>query len=103
RDLDEARSDERGRQRSSRQARAAAGCHAPPSLRKCPLSPREVRQFVDRALGRSRATLVRDLRGVLVRFAALAGKAEAGKWALSRATLGSQVSEKSDDSGANLA
>jgi hypothetical protein len=58
---------------------------------------------VDRALGRSRATLVRDLRGVLVRFAAIAGKADAGADALSRATLGAQVSDKMDDSGANLA
>ena len=68
----------RSRRLARRRARAAAdatkgtgggGCHAPPSTRKCPLSDKEVRQFVDRALERSRASLVRDLRGFLLRFA----------------------------------
>ena len=103
RDLEDARCDERERQRLSRETRAAAGCHAPPSARKCPLSPQEVRQFVDRALGRSRATLVRDLRGALLRIVAIAGNAEAGADALSRASLGPQASDKMGDSGANLA
>lgn len=103
RDLDDARADERERQQASRKARLAAGCHAPPSARKCPLSLREVRQFADRALARSRATLVRDLGGILLRFMAIAGKPEATGVALSRVTLGAQASEMSDDSAANLA
>src|SRR5271170_4924183 len=74
RDRDDARADERERQRTSRRARAEGGCHAPPSSRKCPLSNKEVRQFVDRALERSRATLVRDLRGILLRFAPISGE-----------------------------
>jgi hypothetical protein len=74
RDLAEARADERERQRTSRKARAEPECHAPPSTRKCPLSDMEVRRFVDRALERSRATLVRDLRGILLRFVSISGE-----------------------------
>ena len=103
RDLDDARADERERQRTSRKARADAGCHAPPSTRKCPLSAQEVRQFVDRALERSRATLVRDLRGILLRFAPILGEAPTVEGAMSRATLGAQESDIVVDSGANVA
>jgi hypothetical protein len=77
RDLDEARADERDRQRGSRARRAEAaaesGCHAPPSARKLLLSRQEVSEFVDRAFTRSRATLVRDLRGALGRYIAKSG------------------------------
>jgi hypothetical protein len=103
RDRDEARVDERERQRTSRKARRKAECHAPPSARKCPLSDKEVRQFVDRALERSRATLVRDLRGVLLRFASISGEPSAVGVTMSRATLGVQVPDSMGDSGENLA
>jgi len=82
RDLDEARADERARQRARRArpadeaataATAEAGCHAPPSAPKLLLSRQEVAEFVDRALARSRATLVRDFRGALGRYVAKSG------------------------------
>lgn len=82
-DLDEVRAEERARQRASRAQRAAetataeSGCHAPPSALKLLLSREEVTEFVDRALGRSRATLVRDFRGALRRYAAKAGEGSA--------------------------
>ena len=103
RDLDDARADERERQRTSRKARTEAGCHAPPSMRKCPLSNKEVRQFVDRALERSRATLVRDLRGILLRFVSSSGDGSTVGAAMSRATLGAEASDVMDDSGGKLA
>jgi hypothetical protein len=103
RDRDEARIDERERQRTSRKARREAGCHAPASARKCPLSNKQVRQFVDRALERSRATLVRDLRGVLLRFASISGDPSAHGVAMSRATLGVQMPDSVGDSGEKLA
>jgi Ni/Co efflux regulator RcnB len=75
RDVDEARADERERQRGSRDRRSAtSGCHVGPSEDKCPLSRAEVGQFVDQALALSRATLVRDFRGVLGRYAAKFGE-----------------------------
>ena len=101
-DLDDARIDERDRQRARRE-QLAGGCHAPPSARKCPLSPKEVRQFVDRALARSRATLVHDLRGILRRFAPIRGEGPTLAMARSRATLGSEDSGIAGESGANLA
>jgi hypothetical protein len=79
-DLDDARTDERARQRASRARRAAeaataaSGCHAPPSAPKVLLSRQEVTDLVDRALARSRATLVRDFRGALGRYAAKSGE-----------------------------
>jgi hypothetical protein len=82
RDLDEARADERARQRARRARRAdeaataataESGCHAPPSVPKLLLSRHEVAEFVDRALARSRATLVRDFRGALGRYVAKSG------------------------------
>ena len=103
RDLDEARADERERQRTSRKARTESGCHAPPSTRKCPLSDKEVRRFVDRALERSRATLVRDLRGILLRFVSISGEGSTVGAPMSRATLGAEASEVMDDSGGKLA
>src|SRR5260221_10484332 len=103
RDRDDARADERERQRASRRARAEGGCHAPPSPRKCPLSDREVRQFVDRALDRSRATLERDLRGLLLRLASVSGDVTAASAAMSRATLGAYKSEITAGFRANLA
>jgi hypothetical protein len=103
RDPDDARADERERQRTSRKARADAGCHAPPSTRKCPLSDKEVRHFVDRALERSRATLVSDLRGILLRFVPISGDGPTVGAAMSRATLGAEASDVMDDSGEKLA
>jgi hypothetical protein len=103
RDRDDARADERERQRTSRKARAEGECHAPPSIRKCPLSNEEVRQFVDRALERSRATLVRDLRGILLRFAPISGEPSTVGAVMSRATLGVQGQDSVGDSRENLA
>ena len=103
RDLDDALIDERDRQRTHRKARAEAGCHAPPSTRKCPLSDKEVRQFVDRALERSRATLVRDLRGILLRFVPISGDGSSVGAVVSRATLGVEASDVMGDSGEKLA
>jgi hypothetical protein len=103
RDLDDARADERERQRTSRKARADAGCHAPPSTRKCPLSDKEVRHFVDRALERSRATLVRDLRAILLGFVPISGDGSTVGADKSRATLGAEASDVMDDSGEKLA
>jgi hypothetical protein len=102
RDLDDARIDDRARQRVRRE-HLAAKCHAPASPRKCPLSPKEMRQFVDRALARSRASLLRDLRGMLLRFAPIRGEGGTTSGAMSRATLGAQDSDTVADSGANLA
>lgn len=77
--------DERERKRASRARRAAAaGCHAPPSAAKYLIPKAEIEAFVDRALGPSRATLVRDLRGILQGSGCDPGEG----WRLSRATLG---------------
>lgn len=103
RDLDGARAEERARQRAWRQDRAAAGCHTPPSPRKCPLSPREVRQFVDHAFERSRATLARDVRALLLRFVSIPGDSPTPEGGMSRATIAAQAAEKTGDSGVNLA
>ena len=101
RDLDDARVDDRARQRAHREAQAGK-CHGLPSPRKCPLSPKEVRQIVDRALAPSRATLERDLRGILRGFVPISGIGTTAEGALSRATLGAQELETVGDSGANL-
>jgi len=101
--LEEARANERERQRAHRKRRAAAGCHAPPSVRKCALSRQEIGRFVDRALAVSRATLVRDLRGILLRIAPALGNAEVTPGPLSRATLGAQRVDTAMDSSENLA
>jgi hypothetical protein len=72
-------------------------------MRKCPLSPKEVSQFVDRALARSRATLVHDLQGILRRFTPILGEAPTPTIAMSRASLGSEEMETVGESDANLA
>jgi len=61
-----------------------------------------MRQFVDRALSRSRATLVRDLRRILQRFASSRGEDGAIEGAMSRATLGAETAEFVADVGANV-
>lgn len=58
---------------------------------------------MDRALARSRATLVRDLRGILLRFVPILGEGETVQDAVSRATLGAQESDTTGDSDANVA
>jgi hypothetical protein len=103
RDRDDARADERERQRTSRKARAEGGCHAPASSRKCPLSSKEVRQFVDRASERSRATLVRELRSFLLRFAPISGEPATTGAVMSRATLGVQGQDSMGESVEKLA
>jgi hypothetical protein len=62
-----------------------------------------MRQFVDQALARSRASLVRDLRGILLRFAPIRGEGGTPEGAMSRATLGAQGSDTVGESGADLA
>jgi len=80
-----------------------ADCHAPPSPRKYWISQGEVGQFVDRAFERSRATLVRDLRGILLRLAPIRGEVQVVQAALSRASLGVQVLDETKESDENLA
>ena len=101
--VDDARVDERMRQRASRESRAARDCHAGPSTRTCLLSPREVRAIVDRTLDRSRATLERDLSSVLRLWARNAGSEGAGGGGVSRGGLELQATNNKDDSGAALA
>ena len=97
RELVEVREEERSRQRASRARRSLeSGCHAPPSAPKVSLSRREVGEIVDQALALSRATLVRDLRGVLRRCTRDSGDPEG----LSRVSLGRQVVEVMGDSAA---
>jgi hypothetical protein len=67
------------------------------------LLPEEVRQIVDRALEVSRATLMRDLRGILGRLASIRGSAATPNDGLSRATLGAQALDTMGESGVNLA
>jgi hypothetical protein len=69
REIDDARADERQRQKACRAARAKAhaaqdppACHAPPSASNPSNLPDKIVQFVDRALEASRASLLRDLR-----------------------------------------
>jgi len=58
---------------------------------------------VDRALERSRATLVRDLRGILLRFVPISGDGSSVGAVVSRATLGVEASDVMGDSGEKLA
>jgi hypothetical protein len=67
------------------------------------LLPEEVRQIVDRALEVSRATLVRDLRGILGRLASIPGNATTPDGWMSRATLGAQAADTMGESGVDLA
>jgi hypothetical protein len=62
-----------------------------------------MREFVDRALDRSRAILTRQMRAILVRFAPIPGTALSPETAMSRATLAAQVAETMRDSGVNMA
>lgn len=67
REVAEFRADEAARQRACRARRQAREpCHAPPSLAKLPKFQKELEVFVDRALQRSRATLLRDLTGFVL-------------------------------------
>jgi hypothetical protein len=54
-------------------------------------------------LERSRATLVRDLRGILLRFVPIPGDGSSVGAVVSRATLGVEASDVMDDSGEKLA
>ena len=103
RDLDDARADERARQEVSRKRRAEAGCHAPASARKCPLSKTEVSQIVGRALESSRASLEREVRCILRRLAPNSGNAMAAGATMSRASLDAQVPDIAALSGGKLA
>jgi len=67
------------------------------------MSQVELRQFVDRAFDVSRASLVRDLRGFLLRFALVAGNGAPPAVVLSRATLGVEAPDINDESAENLA
>lgn len=58
---------------------------------------------MDRAFERSRATLLRDLRGFLARFAVLGGEGATVGAAVSRASLEVQALVMMVDSRANLA
>ena len=70
-ELVEQREEERLRQRVHRTKRGeraeGSGCHAPPSSSKSRELQEKVVVFVDRALARSRATLVRDLAEIMLR------------------------------------
>jgi hypothetical protein len=106
RELQQARVDERERQRdhrAERRRRAAspapptspAGlgrdgptCHAPPSSAKHREILSKVLDLWDNEMARSRATLERRIRLVLAGAQRSPGTAEAGPGALSRATLG---------------
>lgn len=68
-DIEDERGAERERQVACRKRRVASGCHAGPSAAKCRVSLVEMREIVDGALALSRGTLVRDLRGILGRYA----------------------------------
>src|SRR5436190_1272203 len=103
RELAEARAEERARQQACRERRSKAGCHAAASAPKRSLTQQEVEQFVDRALELSRATLVREVRGILRRLAPIGGSGEGGKTAMSRASLAAQASDTVDVSDENLA
>jgi len=67
------------------------------------MSQLELRRFVDRAFDVSRASLVRDLRGFLLRFALPAGNGRTPEAVLSRATLGVETPDITDESAENLA
>ena len=67
-DLLECREDERVRQVAHRaKVRSGRVCHAQPSDAKTSKLHKKVATLVDRSLARSRATLLRDLRGILPR------------------------------------
>lgn len=106
RELEDYREDERERQRQSRGARRAQGRaaetdavgHAPPSGVKERQLPAEVIELVDRAVDRSRASLMRDL----LRFWPLRAEIVASTGEVSRASFGIQAMDSSKGSGAIL-
>jgi hypothetical protein len=105
RELDAYRDDERRRQRDARAARskaqpgvAPAGCHAPPSAAKSTELPEEIAQLVDRAVDRSRASLLRDLRRIWPQQREIV----APPGAPSRASFGVQPPEMTSQSDAIL-
>jgi hypothetical protein len=100
RELGDYRADERERQRTRREGLAADGCHTPPSVPKYAELPREVVEIVDRLLRVSRATLLRQIRGVFQRGIA-PGVAKAG--VMSRATLDAGQPGNTPDPTPNVA
>jgi hypothetical protein len=62
-----------------------------------------MRSFVDRALARSRATLLRDFRVILLRFVPISGERPTLDPAMSRATLDAQPLDNASDCEANVA
>lgn len=103
REPEDYREDERERQRQSRGARRAktraaetdAVGHAPPSAAKERQLPAEVIKFVDRAVDRSRASLMRDL----LRFWPLQREIVASAGEVSRTSFGGQAMASSTGSG----
>ena len=91
--LEEARTDERERQRACRERRDASSRHAPASRDKAAKAQGEVADFVDRALARSRATLVREISGMIRGIKPSAGIERQ----LSRASLDEQPHETKSD------
>ena len=76
RDVEAYRADEQARQQAFRERRAAG--HAGASAPKSEISQDEVAVIVARVLEASRATLVREMRLILVRSGPRAGEAVAG-------------------------
>jgi hypothetical protein len=95
----DARVDERRRQRESRERRGKGACHAPASEPKSAKLRAELLDFWDRAAALSRATLERRLPGICRAMLRSDGTAEAGAGVLSRASLGSQVAAIAAESG----
>jgi hypothetical protein len=111
REIEDYRADERERQRQSRQARRAKARsaearsveanpvgHAPPSAAKQRQLPPEVVELVERAVDRSRASLMRDL----LRFWPSRGESVAASGEVSRASFGGQVMDLAKQSGASM-
>lgn len=99
RDLDDFRTEERERQRSCRRRRAEAreapeggGCHAPPAAPNSLELPDNFIQFVDRAVERSRASLLRDLRQVWPPSCPILATSP-GQWQVSRASFRVETTE----------
>jgi hypothetical protein len=113
REIEDYRADERERQRQSRQARRAKAHsaearsaearsaeanpvgHAPASAAKPRQLPPEVVEWVERAVDRSRASLMRDLR----RFWPSRSESVAASGEVSRASFGGQVMDSAKQSG----